>query len=286
MDTFFHAARPGTTATIGDKTFELPILYFRDDLFLLFYTADYNKVKALMPSDKLHPIRLPKGRSLIGVGAFNYIDTSIGPYGEVGMIVPTVHAAFSPPMLLPALMEARYPGFGMLVLHLPVTTIEARDGGRGLWGYTKFTADMDFKITPEFMECCLSEKQVSEKQESEKDDHILTMRVAKKGITLRDKKPMITYSVKDGNLIRTIIPQKSTFRLALAPEDSYLELGNHPAAQTIAGLDPAKKPLLSRYYIERSAILPEGAVIEEGVRPLDGYLGKDSDGRHEVSYLE
>ncbi|RLB77210.1 MAG: hypothetical protein DRH06_04275, partial [Deltaproteobacteria bacterium] len=37
------------------RPFELPILYFRDDLFLLFYTADYNKVKALMPSDKLHP---------------------------------------------------------------------------------------------------------------------------------------------------------------------------------------------------------------------------------------
>jgi len=262
MDTFFNAARPGTTATPGDKTFELPILYFRDDLFLLFYTADYNKVKALMPSGKLHPVRLPKGRSLIGVGAFNYVDTSIGPYGEVGMIVPTVHSTSSPPMLLPALMEARYPGFGMLVLHLPVTTIEARDGGRGLWGYTKFSADMDFKITPEFMECRMSENRLSEK-----DDHILTMRVAKKGITIRDKKPMITYSVKDGNLIRTIIPQKSTFRLALAPEDSYLELGNHPAARTIADLDLAKKPLLSRYYIERNAILPEGAIIEEDVRP-------------------
>lgn len=276
MDTFFHSARPGTTARIGENTLELPILYFRDDLFLLFYTADYHRVKALMPSDKLHPVRLPKGRSLIGVGAFNYIDTSIGPYGEVGMIVPTVHAATSPPIILPALMESRYPGFGMLVLHLPVTTIEARDGGRGLWGYTKFIADMDFAITPEFMECRVSEG----------DDHILSMRVAKKGIAIRDKKPMITYSVKDGNLIRTIIPQKSTFRLSLAPEDSTLELGNHPVARSIADLDLAKKPLLSRYYVERNAILPEGAIIEEGVRPLDGYFGKNRNGRHEVSYLK
>ncbi len=183
-------------------------------------------------------------------------------------------------------MEARYPGFGMLVLHLPVTTIEARDGGRGLWGYTKFTADMDFKITPEFMECRLRKTRRVKNQESERDDQILTMHVAKKGITLQGQKPMITYSVKDGNLIRTIIPQKSTFRLALAPEDSYLELGDHPAARTIAGLNLAKKPLLSRYYIERNAILPEGAVIEENVRPLDGYIGKNRDGRHEVRYLE
>ncbi len=275
MDTFFHATRPGTSETIGEETYELPILYFRDDLFLLFYTADFNKVKALMPSDKLHPVRLPKGRALVGVGAFNYIDTSIGPYGEVGMIIPTVHAASPPLDILPALMEARYPGFGMLVLHLPVTTMAARDGGRGLWGYTKFVADMDFKNTPEFMECRLSEK----------NDHILTLRVEKKGMVLKDKKPMITYSVKDNNLIQTIIPQKSSFRLALAPDGSSLELGDHPAASTIANLGLGRKPLISRYYIERSGILPEGSVIEEDVRPLDGYIGEDRIGRHTVSYI-
>jgi len=229
-----------------------------------------------MPSDKLHPVRLPKGRTLIGVGAFNYIDTSIGPYGEVGMIIPTVHAASPPLHVLPALMEARYPGFGTLVLHLPVTTMPARDGGRKLWGYTKFVADMDFKNTPEFMECRLSDK----------DDHILTLRVEKKGIVLKDKKPLITYSVKDNNLIRTIIPQKSTFRLALSPDGSSLELGDHPAAATISGLGLAKRPLISRYYIERSGILPEGSAIEEGVRSLDGYLGEDRTGRHTVSYTE
>ena len=27
-------------------------------------------------------------------------------------------------------------------MHLPVTRVEARDAGRGEWGYTKFLADM------------------------------------------------------------------------------------------------------------------------------------------------
>jgi len=114
MSTFFHAARPGTLETHGKAEFELPVLYFRDDLFLLFYTADYKKVKTLMPSGNLHPVLLPKGRTLVGVGAFNYIDTSIGPYGEVGMVIPAVFGIIPPPMILPALMEARYRVSGSL----------------------------------------------------------------------------------------------------------------------------------------------------------------------------
>ena len=41
---------------------------------------------------------------------------------------------------------------------------------------------------------------------------------------------------------------------------------------------------MSRYYLERAAILPEGEEVESGVRPRDGYLGSDRQGRLEVRY--
>jgi hypothetical protein len=43
--------------------------------------------------------------------------------------------------------------------------------------------------------------------------------------------------------------------------------------------------MMSRYYVERSGILPAGVVVEEGVRPMDGYAGKEREGDHEVRYL-
>jgi hypothetical protein len=262
------------SVTHGAATFELPILYFRDDLFALFYAADAECVKAVLPSERLHPVMLSSTKSMVGIGAFNYIDTSVGPYGEVAVILPVVHAPKPPPRLIPALRESRYPGFGALVMHLPVTRIVARDAGRGEWGYTKFIADMNFILTPEYMACRMSEA----------SQHLLTLRVARRGIALRDTKPLITYSVKDGNLIRTVIPQRGTARVCFRPKGSFLELGDHPVSNTIRSLGLSQRPFMSRYYMERSGVLPSGEIVERGVGKLDGYFGQDREGTHTVKY--
>jgi len=276
MSTFFSSNIPFQKVTHGTAVFNLPVHYYRDDSFLLFYTADPQRVRHLLPSSKLHPILLPGNRTIVGAAAFNYIDTGIGPYGEIGLVIPVVYSTKTPRTLWPAILESRYPGFGVLVMHLPVTKTVARDAGRGHWGYTKFIADMTFTITPEFMECRM------------KEDHrdILTLRVARKGIPVRDKQPLVTYSVLNNNLIKTVIPQIGSFRLSLTPKESFLSLGDHPVAESFRRLGLGRSPLLSRYYLERSAMLPAGEVIETGVRPLDGYIGKDREGIHEIRYLD
>ena len=276
MNSFFSDETPKKTVTHGEATFDLPIYYYRDDTFALYYTADYERVKAAMPSDKLHPLMLPGGKAVVALCAFNYIDTSIGPYGEIAVALPAV---FNKPMtaakgLVAALMESKYPGFGVVVMHLPVTRVEARDAGRGEWGYTKFIADMHFSITPEYLQCRMLEG----------DAHILDIHVQKKGVYLRDKKPLTTFSVLNGNLIKTIIPQQATKRMALAPGGSYVKLGNHPVADSIRDLGLSARPLMSFYCSERPAILPAGTIIEKGIRPLEGYLGRDRAAEHTVQY--
>ncbi|HTY21433.1 MAG TPA: acetoacetate decarboxylase family protein, partial [Geobacteraceae bacterium] len=267
--------RPGDKVTHGTASFELPILYFHDDVFGLLFGADFNRVREFMPSKRLHPVRLPGGRAIAGIFAMNYHETTVGPYGELAVAVPVVHAPKAPLPLIPLIMEAGYPGFGLLILHLPVTTLGARDGGRGAWGFTKFTSDMVFTLTPEFMECRLSEK----------GRYILTLRVARQGVALRDRKPLVTYTVKEKRLIRTTIPQKGTQRLALRPRDSFLELGDHPVAESIRRLGLSDRPFISRYYMERSGILPKGEVIEEGVHTLEGYYGHEREGTIETRYI-
>ncbi len=281
MSDFFANTRPGMEVVRGGATFDLPILYFRDDVFVSFHTADFDRVRALMPSDRLHPVRLPGGRAMVGVAAFNYVDTSIGPYGEVAVVVPTVHGDRpAVPVLsgvLAGLLEARYPGFGNLVLHLPVTRTVARDAGRGEWGYTKFVADMHFANTPEHYECRLAEG----------GRHILTLRVVKRGMVSPDRKPLVTYSVRGGELIRTVIPQVGMVRNALWPLGSFLELGDHEVAGAIGELDVSPRPFMTRYYLERSGILPSGKVVERDVRPLEGFLGSDpvdGVGEHVVTF--
>ncbi|MBW2455525.1 MAG: acetoacetate decarboxylase family protein [Deltaproteobacteria bacterium] len=273
MSRFFDDARDTTSVTHGSASFELPIRYYRDDCFMLFFSADADAVRATLPSDDLHPVTLFGGRATVAIVGYNYLDTSIGSYGEVAVAAAVVQGK-RPLPLVPALLESDYAGFGGLVLHLPVTHRIARDAGRGQWGYTKFVADMAFENTPEHHSCRLSEK----------GEHILTLKVAKGGMFGRERRPITTYSVKEGDLIRTVIPQRGTFRWWPRCKKSSLELGSHPVAQSIQDLDLSPVPVLKRYFVERSAILPAGVVVERGVRPLEGYLGDHQEAEHTVAY--
>jgi hypothetical protein len=275
---FFDNARPGQNVTHGQATFELPILYFRDDFFGLYFTADYTKVKAIMPSERLVPLMLPNRKAIVAVAAFNYIDTTIGPYGEVPVVIPVVHKGRGTRLasVLPLLMEGYYPGFGLLVQHLPVTKVVARDAGRGQWGYTKFVADMIFTVTPEYLRCTMSEKNTP----------ILDLHVRKKGFRATDRKPMITYSVKEGRLIKTVIRAVGLKRVSLLPWGSHVTWGDHPMAESVRALGISAKPFMSMYYSERSAILPSGEMLESNARPFDGYRGETRAGIHQTFYTE
>ena len=160
MNSFYDSARPGSVIKVGTTSVELPILYQRDDHFALMYTADLKKTQDFMPAKSLHPVVMPNGRALVSVAAFNFHETTIGSYGEIGVVIFVVHGG-KPLPLIPALMESRYAGFGSIVLHLPVTKIIARDSGRGIWGYPKFCTDMEFTIKPEYKQVELAEKRAA-----------------------------------------------------------------------------------------------------------------------------
>ena len=276
MAHFFSNTRPGKKIILDEKDVELPILYYRDDFFVLYFTAKAKKVNEILPSPNLYPVMMPNGRAIIGVGAFNYTETSIGSYGEVPIVIPVVYGRRTSPFtgLIPAFMESWYPGFGLLVMHLPVTGLLARDGGRQGWGYTKFIADMHFIINSDYFEC----------QMHEEDHHILDIRVLKKGILMKETRPITTYSVLDNNLIKTIIPQRGIKRTAIQTKGSFLKLGNHPVAESVKALEISSKPFLSAYFPERSVILPLGNVIETNVSSFDGYVGKTREAKHTVEY--
>ncbi|MCP4552668.1 MAG: acetoacetate decarboxylase family protein [Bacteroidetes bacterium] len=278
MTTFFGNTRPGKAVTYNHVTFDLPILYFRDDFFGLYFTASYNKMKAIMPSDNLYPLKMPNGRAVIVIAAYNYRDTTLGPYGEIPVGIPVVLNKKGSRLssLLPLIRESNYPGFGVLVQHLPVTKVEARDAGRGEWGYTKFVADMTFRVTPEYFQCSMSEKSA----------FILDLHVPKRGFRLIDKKPLTTYSVKNQQLIKTIIKQHGIKRISLNTKDSYINFGEHPVAESIKNLDISKKPFMSFYYTERSGVLPSGEIVEKGVRPFEGYIGDTMEAIHETFYTD
>jgi len=274
---FFEGTRPGNNVTYGSTNFDLPILYLRDDFFGLYFSIDKKKAKAIMPSKNLNPITLPNGRAVIAIMAYNYIDTSIGHYGEIAAVIPVLHNKKHLPFMgfMPLVKQGAHPHFGAMVQHLPVTLPGAYEAGRGEWGYTKFVTDMHFDTNPEYLEVNMSEEK----------EHILDMHVKKRGIHMKDGKAITTFSVKDKNLIKTVIPQQGVQRISPRTKGSYINLGNHPMAKSIVDLDISEKPFLQTFYTERAAILPSGTVVEKGVKPFEGYKPKKvSKGNHTNTY--
>lgn len=259
---------------VGSAIVDLPTMYYRDDSFLGVFSAALEPVRGLLPSHELFPVTLPDGRGVVTVAAFNYLDTSVGPYGEIGIAIPCTLGKEAPPVL-PLLLEERYPGFGLFVQHLPVTSLATRDGGRVVYGFNKFVSNMDFQKRPAYQRVRMSEG----------DAHILTLTVQQTGLTLRDNRSLITYSVNDGDLIKTTIPVRSVYQMAFTPGCGVLELGDHPISDELRSLDISTTAIFTRNFLTRSAILPAGEVVGPADRPHLGYEGEEQEfGRLTVSY--
>lgn len=264
LDGFFDYTGPARQGVdVGSARIDLPIRYYRDDCFMGVFTAAPEPVEALLPSDRLHPVTTTSGRALVAVVAWNYLETTVGPYGEVGVAVLCTLDRKLPP-LAGALLESASPAFGAFVAHLPVTTRIARDSGRTVWGYPKFVADMEFERLPAYQRVRLSEG----------GRHILSLRVRQSGLTVRDNRPLTTFTARGDELIVTRVPSRATYQLGSGARYGDLELGDHPVAEQLRGLDLSGSPLLTRNFLLRSGILPEGTVIGSA-RPYDGYRGED-----------
>lgn len=272
---FFEWSGPAESGVdVGGFEIELPIRYYRSDVFIGIFSAELDAARELLPSSRLHPVRLTKNRAAAGIVAFNYLETGVGPYGEIGIAVLCTLDREAPPFA-PLLAEAAWPGFGAFIAHLPVTSRIARQAGRTVWGYPKFVADMDFDITPE--------SQSVDLREGGKD--ILSFGVRRSGLAIRDRRALVTYTVRGMELIRTKVPTLANYQSGFGRRAGSLTLGDHSVAATLRDLGVGSTPQVAKSYLTHSAILPVGEVIGTADRAYEGYWGAEREfGLHTVRY--
>ncbi len=170
-------------------------------------------------------------------GCFEYRDTDLGPYNEVGLCI----AAVAPGDTEPALYVA----------HLPVNTVETDRIGRALWGYPKFVADIDIRGDARAFKTTLRDLGGS-----------LIASLEGGFLPLRSSPPttMPTYSHHEGRILRTRIEALTPFQ---AGDGAGLRLkvgaSNHPMAKGLhaLGLDDAQ-PRSIRYADPFQAMLFPG----------------------------
>ncbi len=247
MEGLFFADVEQREVQITGGSCAVPILYREVFAVAGIFLAPTLKLRDLLPTSKLVPAEVMPGKGLLAVMAFDYRDTSIGPYRELAIAVPARYRPRVNPMLIPPLRMAASLSFEAFVWQLPVTTEVALHAGIDIWGYPKFMAEIGFEEGEETVTCTLEEQ----------GRHILSLEVKKSLPRMKTYFDFNTYTVKDRELLFTSIRGLSTsLGRSFLPGTARMTLGEHEISRKIREIAPGKS--IHSLYIPRARmLLPE-----------------------------
>ena len=236
-DTFFEGT-PRKTLDMAGESFEFPILYYDFRMISSTFTAKTKKLKKLLPHPNFKPIEILPGTGMLIITAFEYSDTSIGPYNEIGIAIPV---KFPPRFLIPglsAISMIRKNCFSVYIHHLPVTTEIARMGGVHFYNYPKFLSEITFEDQDQNLEVTLREN----------EELILKMYAKKLPLKQSARLEFHTYSIKENVVMHTFIDGLAPrYGVKMMGHKAKLELGDHRISQEIAELNLSKTSTSGQY---------------------------------------
>jgi hypothetical protein len=143
---FFRVPRVTRATSAGPV--ELPILYFDVRNVVALFDAPLGPARDLLREVGLTPVTMAPGKAVVGLSFYDYLDTTVGPYQEVGTAIFAVREGeeSGPVALFDLLRPPSARRLGMWVVDLPVSTTIANAAGRELWGYPKFVTRIPFRL--------------------------------------------------------------------------------------------------------------------------------------------
>jgi hypothetical protein len=175
----------------------------------------------------------------VAFGCFQYRKTDIGPYNEVGVAV----LATAPQSPVPALY----------VVHLPVNTALANRAGHEIWGYNKFVASIDIGETGNAFTMTIGDANGAT---------IACFNGTRTAAVTMPPNDIVTFSILDGQLIRTVIQMMTPSQLSSGSGFS-LQIGDstHPMADNLRSLRlDSLTPVLVQYAEPFQSMLFPGQV--------------------------
>jgi alkylation response protein AidB-like acyl-CoA dehydrogenase len=237
-DAFFDV--PRTTHTTSQGPVELPILY-RDvtTVVPLFTVARAAAVELLADTD-LEPVCIGERHAVVGLAFYEYRDTTVGVYNEVGTAMFVSRRGERVRLGLADLLRAPVNRtVGMYVIDLPVTTAIANAAGRELWGYPKFVTAIALQLR--------GREVLGSVRDPDGDGDICSLRGRLGPSMPVPPLSLMTYSHLDGALMRTHVDVRGTTQAHTAGT-VRLTIGEstHPMASRLRalGLDGARPRLV------------------------------------------
>ncbi|MEM8831253.1 MAG: acetoacetate decarboxylase family protein [Cyanobacteria bacterium P01_G01_bin.19] len=203
-----------------DKTIFFPVFYYDVATLSMQCLASIERIRKILPSTHMHPLRITPWHCVVSISAFEYLDSDIGAYNEVSIGVPIVLNKASPLFVGTLSKVPTIPQ--VYIHHLPVTTEIARKAGLKFGGYPKFLADIEFERDSQWVSCQLRAD----------SQHILTLKGREGKFHNVARSRMQPITVRSEHMLRCelIVSERNQLESRSA-SDVHLELGDHPIAQ-------------------------------------------------------
>lgn len=229
---------PRTCAVTSEGIVDLPIFYYDTTAVYAFFLADRTRIDRELAGTALASGLHVGAKSLVVLACYEYRDTSVGVYNEVGLaaavsLEPSVSPLAGWRDLLRASPDERHNG--LHVLDLPVTTPQANAAGREIWGFPKFVTTIPFNMQKREFFCAVDDPVGA--------GEIMRLE-GKMGVSLPAQPVSLTlYTLLNRQMLRTHVNARGRSWMA-APGSVRLNVGNseHAMAERLRrlGLDGAK----------------------------------------------
>jgi hypothetical protein len=216
-DRFFDVPRIRRATSAGPV--DLPILYRDVTNVIALFEAPLPGVEAVLAGTGLEAAMVVGDRAVVGLSCYEYRDTTVGVYNEVGTAIFVVRLGERRPRFGWADLYASplHRTIAAYVVDLPVTTKEADAAGREIWGYPKFVTRIPFRAEGPEIACSVEDPEIA-------GGRILSF-AGRLGPGLPAPPfDLVTYSFLEGGLVRTPIDVRGPVTAHL-PGSVRLELG-------------------------------------------------------------
>jgi hypothetical protein len=219
MGDFFDV--PRATVRAGDGSCELPILYRDASQLGVFIPIELERASAHLAGRSIEPWPV-LGRAVAMVFAWEYRDSTVGSYGELGLGILARRIGSHPSLARFAVDTGAQDDQGTWVVTLPVTSEAAYDAGVEIWGYPKYVSPIRTRFLHDRAEAVLG------------DELALSIGVLH-GPELAGQ-AIATYTAREGRLLRTRIEVDHAVRWGGGGSVKLDVFGDGPTARAMREL--------------------------------------------------
>jgi hypothetical protein len=241
-----------------------PVFYHDYTSIQVLFLTPVEKIRAFLPSRRLHPMRLTPRSAVTVISVIEHRDSGVGPYNLALIGFPVTVDREAP--ILRGLLKAVTGGAGVFVWQMPENSHLPIESGIETVGYPKFMAKVGLEEGNGWM--------VGRVEED--DQHILSLSVRSLTTQKVDRRfPGDLYVHRDPWIRRvpfvTNIKQVGT---SMKQGHARLELGDHPIADELRQLELGRA-INVQYSPESQQIL--GSVLDgwKADRTLDRWRPSD-----------